>query len=159
MANEFHGGFVRQRRSLNLISLVLTILVFFGIDGTEMRLGPAGGAGLTIDLLDTRFIYLGLYLMWGWFLIRYWQYFSPARADSKLDLDRLQLPRIKEYFRPLLKLKGKENYSKEAMEKFPDAVAALRCRVASRLVCCACCLSFRLWQDTVATVLRKSYSA
>lgn len=121
MVKELHDSFVRQRRSLILISIVLTILVWFGINGTEVRVGPGGGAGLTLDLLDTRLIYLGLYLMWGWFVYRYWQYVVPARVDSKIDLDNVQLARIEKYFQPLMVRKAKETYHQYAMRQHPEA--------------------------------------
>lgn len=108
MAGEYQDGFVRQRRSLILVSLVLSVLLWFGIDGTTVRMGPGGGTGVSVNLLDTRFIYWGLFVVWLWFVVRYLQYHGAVHEEAVKSLHTAHAPRISKLFRKELEALGKE---------------------------------------------------
>lgn len=92
MSNDVRGAFVRQRRSLILVSLVLTVVLVFGIAGSQVRLAPGAGS-LTVDFGEATIIVRALWAVWGWFLYRYWQHFLLVRADDLAELlDRQKLP-------------------------------------------------------------------
>ena len=84
--DEIQAGFIRQRRGLFLISLVFTVALVFGINGTAVRLGPASGTGISVDLQNVKIIYGGLCAIWLWFSYRYWVYFSKVRGPAKTEM-------------------------------------------------------------------------
>ncbi len=96
--SEYEAGFVRQRRGLITISVVLTIVVWFGLEGCKLRVGPGGGTGLTVDFGDARYVYWGLYAAYLWLLIRYSQYFVQLRESVLEQLDKEQYSRINSAF-------------------------------------------------------------
>ena len=96
------------------------IVFAFGINGTEVRVGPGGGTGLTIDLLDTRIVYLGLVVIWGWFLYRYWQYWLAVRPPARKRLIEAQEQHILQNFAPVLTALATQKVSEVALEGEQD---------------------------------------
>lgn len=123
MDSQIQDAFVRQRRSLFLTTIILTIVFAFGINGTEVRVGPGGGTGLTIDLLDTRIVYLGLVVIWGWFLYRYWQYWLAVRPSARKRLDEMQEQPVFWAFARILNTLGEQKVSEVAREGEQDVAS------------------------------------
>ena len=102
--SNIHSAFVRQRRSLILISFILSAVLVFGITGTEIRAAPGGGS-VSLNVGKTQYIVYALWVAWGWFLYRYWQLFLVARLDDLESLRNDQRPKIERAFlKPLLGL-------------------------------------------------------
>jgi hypothetical protein len=70
-ANEIREGFIRQRRNLILISVVL---FFFGVAG--IRLDSVNLLGNKFILGEPGMMTVALWVVWGYWLVRYWQYYN-----------------------------------------------------------------------------------
>lgn len=122
MATDYDSAFVRQRRSLLIISIVLAALLYFGLQGSEVRVGPGGGSGLMVDVLDHRNVYAGLGVLWAWWLVRYLQFFWKIRKDKLRELREDQLPYIKKLVAPLFEERAVLQLQAEAARRFkPEA--------------------------------------
>ena len=90
-------GLTRQRRNLFVLSAMIWFLNYGGVK--IERLGVLGFEFQYITNLSA--IYLSLWLAWGYFVLRYYQYFMqegvPKLFGDFLEiLDELSTPRIKE---------------------------------------------------------------
>ncbi len=83
--DDVKAGFIRQRRSLFLISLVFSVTLYFGVDGSAVRLGPGQGTGLSVDLESVENVYRLLGAIWLWFMYRYWVYVRELIVAEKRE--------------------------------------------------------------------------
>ncbi len=87
-----------------LVSFILSVVIIFGITGTDVRLAPGAGS-VTVDIRNPDYIVWALWVVWGWFLYRYWQHFLVARITDLESLQENQRPKVKRAFlKPMLRL-------------------------------------------------------
>lgn len=128
MNSEITNAFVRQRRSLIITSIVLAVVLWFGIDGSKLRLGPGAGTGLSVDFEDARVVIAGLVIVWLWFLVRYWQYFSLVRPKAREALHAAQLPQLRDSFTPIMRELGAAKALTEIGNENPSLPGTLEVR-------------------------------
>lgn len=110
-----------------MTTIVLLVVVWFGIDGAAVRLGPGSGSGMIVDLQKSGYVYIVLYLLWFWFLFRYWQHRSLVSRDALNQLLDAQLPAITKAFGSQLSEKFNEEMTGDLSKREePDKTIKLK---------------------------------
>lgn len=117
-SDTIRNGFVRQRRTLIAMSVILFLYEKLGIVIDSINI-----LGNTAHITDPSSIVALLWVAWGYFLWRYYQYFRDLGNKGFYNayhgkLARLAKPRAQEKFQRWL-LQNRENL-------FPEAVSPLR---------------------------------
>ena len=108
--NPMSDDLRRQRRSLITIGLVLTIMKYSGIKITKFSL-----FGAELSISNTNAVYILLWMMWFYFLIRFYEYYrqeglASLRSGWLLSNDTCFSSKIKDYV--------KEQYSELESSSF-----------------------------------------
>lgn len=98
--SEMSAGFLRQRRNLVLISLLLPLFVF-----GEAKLDKLNIFGTTIDIGDPSAIIGLIVLIFIYFFGRYWQYYGNERGakDYRINMSRHIFQYEFKYFSDLMR--------------------------------------------------------
>lgn len=93
MSNDPHNSFMKQRRNLIGISLFLTVLLYLGIEIRELNI-----LGNKVIIDDPSKAPLLLWVAWGYFLVRYYQYFNECEGK---EFERKKNDRLYHYSKKL----------------------------------------------------------
>lgn len=132
-AHDLPAGLLRQRRGLMVVSLVL---VFFHWGQVQIKQVSALGASVEIGRPEA--VEHGLWLVWGYFLLRYYQYFRreprSARLRDWFDYRNKSVTRYAlRYCQPELDALDQKKYERSRTEATLLKESALRWQVAAKV--------------------------